>query len=162
MITKKAEAPVPVQTHYEILRRVELAVMEELRRQNSSWMPVGTRVSYFAVDEDGQPTAGEWKLECGNVEPLDEAPVQYVDEAHWQAIRQLEGADDPLSLEFVDELFASAKRDLEGNADQNLAIEVAGVVAGSPTKNWGSACTCPNRKKRYYVGTTTYCTTSSC
>lgn len=162
MIVQKAEAPVSMEAHYEILRSVEMAVMAQLRSQNSTMMPVGTRVGYFTVDGDGNATGQQWKLECGYVETLDQAPIEYVDEQEWQAICAQQGASEPLPIEFVDQLYETVKSGLQGNANQDLAVEVSGVVMGSPTKNWGSACTCPNRKKRYYLSTTTYCTSTSC
>jgi hypothetical protein len=160
MVIQKPEAPVPLQVHHAILRAVEQAVIAELKKVAHPWMPVGMRVSYWLLDEDGRPTDTEYRHECGYVAPLDEAPRVEVTEEEWQALIEHESDTDPLPVAFVDALYSRAKQELEANANQPLAVGVAGVLTGSVT-TYGSGCWCWPRLGRYRRGVM-FCTSSQC
>lgn len=160
MKMQMSEAPVPIQVHHEVVRWVEQAVMTELSKFEHAWMPVGTRVTYSLADEDGQPVGGEYKLECGYLDPLDQAPTVEVSEDEWEAMLAEECDTDVLTIDFVDELHRTVQERLESSANRPLVVGVAGVLTGS-ISCWGAGCWCPGRKG-YYRRCRLVCTTTSC
>ena len=49
MKLSEADAPVSIESHYQVLRFVENSVIAELQKSDHAWLPVGARVSYSAV-----------------------------------------------------------------------------------------------------------------
>ena len=165
------EPPVSTRDHYEIMKFAEQKVKEELSGIEHDWLLVGLRVGYYELPpEDSGDLGKEYKLECGYLEALDCAEeIEVKTKEEWQRIVEEGRYENPLPIEFVDELYEKVKVKLEESArGQELLVGVFGVLIGSASRCWGTGCYCPNRTKRYSYydpnkgRCVCYCTASPC
>jgi hypothetical protein len=165
--------PVPHETHYQIYKDVErqlksylASILADLKHD---FFIAGMRVAYDELDSGNEPDVFPYTIEFGFLDTVD------------AAMKNCEGVDlsldeikssmqkNNISIEQLDDLFACAKRGLEGaTQDAELKVCLAFVLAGSPTETYGVSCSCSSKRK-YYCGVSVltskpscYCSTSSC
>jgi hypothetical protein len=166
----KPVPPVPQADHYTILKSAEERIKEQLKDIEREWLLLGLRVGYSEQPpEDDQEPGNEHEVDCGFLEAIDNAtksPADNDEDFRREVEEHLH--ENPLSLEFLDQLYEEVAGQLEESAGgQRLWAGVFGVVSASPESGFGVACYCSNGTRRLYSYTVDgqtrwYCSSSPC
>jgi hypothetical protein len=164
------KGPVPVNVHYEICRGVEKRLHEYLGGLDHEYLLAGLRVAYDFLDSSNEPNVLPYSVEYGYLAPVDEA-IADEDKGEVLSTEEVQTLfqDSPISLELLNELFASTRDELQDSAKERLRTGVFIGLRGSPLATVAAWCGCANDTVKYCVynseGERVFCglcTTTAC
>ena len=140
--------PVPLDKHYDAFKNIEGRVKERLGELDHEYYLTGLRVAYDELDSSNEPDVLPFSVEFGYLEWLDQSIQCAKQEEFSEEELKVLTQNAPIPIDLLDQLFDSAKDELEKAANMDLSVGLFIGFNGSGNRGAAATCRCRSGANR--------------